>query len=170
MVAITFKFQHSVGRARQISEFKDSLLYKVSSRVSQDYREKPSLKKQNKKINKQTKNKRTKWLLLHKQISRFTIIRRMVYLRECPCQGILRQLVKRGIMSVSYFQMIQEKKCKRKVNVLKLQSGNVAQDKQEKIATLLLLLLKLFQDKRLFLEKYILKQLSLRLPHRLCNI
>jgi hypothetical protein len=53
-----------VGRGRWISEFEASLVYRVSSRISQGYTEKPCLK--NKQTNKQTttttKNRLT-WVL-----------------------------------------------------------------------------------------------------------
>ena len=40
--------QHSGGRGRQISEFKASLIYKVSSRTARAIKRNPVLKKQNK--------------------------------------------------------------------------------------------------------------------------
>jgi hypothetical protein len=46
------------GRGRQISEFKTSLVYKVSSRTARATQKKPVLKKQNK--TKQNKTKQTK--------------------------------------------------------------------------------------------------------------
>jgi hypothetical protein len=50
--------QYSGGRGRWISEFEASLVYRVSSRISQDYTEKPCLEKQNK--TKQNKNRKRK--------------------------------------------------------------------------------------------------------------
>jgi hypothetical protein len=50
------------GRGRWISEFKASLVYKVSSRIRQDYTEKPCLEKQNKikrKEKRKTKQKKS---------------------------------------------------------------------------------------------------------------
>ena len=41
--------KHLGGRGRWISEFEASLIYRVSSRISQDYTEKPCLKKKKKK-------------------------------------------------------------------------------------------------------------------------
>jgi hypothetical protein len=51
------------SRGRQISEFEASLVYKVEFQDSQDYTEKPCLKKQNKtKQNKTKQNKKcTRW-------------------------------------------------------------------------------------------------------------
>ena len=51
------------AEAGGISEFEASLLYKVSSRTSQGYTEKPSLK-----TNKKPKQTRTSWALIHQQI------------------------------------------------------------------------------------------------------
>jgi hypothetical protein len=53
------------GRGRQISEFEASLVYKVSSKDSQGYTEKPGLEKQNKpktKTNKQKPRLRNRFL------------------------------------------------------------------------------------------------------------
>jgi hypothetical protein len=55
-------FHHLRGRGRQISEFRDSLVYRVSSRTARTTRRHPDLKNQNK----QQKNKN---FLLHSQCS-----------------------------------------------------------------------------------------------------
>jgi hypothetical protein len=50
------------GRGRQISEFEDSLVYKLSSRTARAIQRNPVLKKQkqNKQTEKKNKNKKTK--------------------------------------------------------------------------------------------------------------
>jgi hypothetical protein len=48
------------GRGRQISEFKASLVYRVSSKDSQSYTEKPCLKKKKKKKKERKKERKEK--------------------------------------------------------------------------------------------------------------
>jgi hypothetical protein len=52
-----FKSQHSRGRGRQISEFKASLVYRVSSRTARATERNPVSKKHNKKKKKERKKK-----------------------------------------------------------------------------------------------------------------
>jgi hypothetical protein len=50
VVAHAFNPQYLGGKGRRISEFKDSLVYRVSSRTARATQRKPCLEKQNKKI------------------------------------------------------------------------------------------------------------------------
>jgi hypothetical protein len=63
VVAHVFKSQHLGGKGRQIAEFEDSLVYRVSSRTARATQRNPvSKKKKKKKKKNQTKRTETKEL------------------------------------------------------------------------------------------------------------
>jgi hypothetical protein len=62
MVVHAFNPQHLGGRGRWISEFKASLVYRVSSRTAKATQRNPVLKKQNTQTNKQTNKQKTSCL------------------------------------------------------------------------------------------------------------